>query len=254
MKVALYSETKMKHTIKKLLTPLSLLLLAACTFPGMQGQPSLSPLDQAATIVAMTLQAEGIPTSPGVVATPSPSPAVPTPTTKPTLFINTSGAKCLSGPGPDFKEITTFNTGTTVDMIAKDTADGYWLVSDPATGNSCWVNVQDATPGGSFDLLPEVTPQVSAQVSTPGRPSRGSWNFSCDNTSFTVILGWNTPAEGINGFRVYRLGNKVADLSATTTTYTETIPFTYGSSVSYGVEAFNEAGASPQQTWDITCP
>jgi hypothetical protein len=230
------------------------LALGGCNLPGGQAAPTLSVLDQAATIVAATLGSGGISTAGPPAATPSPTTGVTaTGTVRPTLHINTDGAKCRSGPGPDFKEIASFATGTTVDMIAKDTTDGYWLVKDPGSGSSCWVFVQDATPSGSFDLLPEITPPPVA-VQPPGKPGKGSWNYSCDDTSFTALLGWTAPQGSVNGYRVYRDGTQVANLPASTTTYTETIDFVYGSSVSYSVEAFNEAGAGPQVTWDISCP
>ena len=236
-----------------LLALAALAALTACNMPGTQATPTLSVLDQAATIVAGTLRAGGISTAVPAAVTTSPTRAPVTPTTKPSLYINTDGAKCRSGPGPDFKEIASYVTGTSVDMIAKDTTDGYWLVKDPTSGDSCWVFVQDATPSGSFDTLPEITPPPVAQQ-PPGKPGKGSWNYSCDNTSLTTILGWSAPSGATNGYRVYRGGTKIADLPASTTTYTETIDFKYGSSMSYGVEAFNEAGAGPQVTWDIHCP
>jgi hypothetical protein len=243
------------HT-KKLTASAMLLLLTACTLPGIRAEPSLSPMDQASTIVAGTLQAAGISTAAalsGAQPSETPIPLTATPTTKPSLYINTNGAKCRSGPGPDFQEITSFNTGTTVDLIAKDTADGYWMVKDPGSGSSCWVQVQDASPGGSFELLPEVTPQAVAQT-VPGRPSRGNWNYSCDNTTLTMLLGWNAPSGTVNGYRVYRFGTLLADLPYSSTSYEETIPFTYGSSMNYAVEAYNNSGAGPQVTWEFTCP
>ena len=243
----------MKRQIRNLAALLAALLLAACTLPGFQAEPSLSPIDQAATIVAGTLQAGGISTSVAGAAQASETPAPPTATTKPSLYINTNGAKCRGGPGQNFEEITSYSTGTTVDLIAKDTADGYWLVKDPSSGNSCWVQVQDSSPGGSFELLPEVTPQAVSQ-SAPGRPRRGNWNYSCDNTTLTMLLGWNAPTGTVNGYRVYRFGTLLADLPGSTTSYQETIPFTYGSNMSYAVEAFNAAGAGPQVTWEFTCP
>jgi hypothetical protein len=227
--------------------------LGGCNLPGAQATPTVSVLDQAATIVAGTLGADGIATAGPPAASPSPTTAVtPTATTKPTLFVNTDGAKCRTGPGPDFKEIASFATGTTVDMIAKDTADGYWLVKDPTSGSSCWVFVQDATPSGSFDVLPEITPPPVA-VQPPGKPGMGAWNYSCDNSSLTTVLAWTPPQGDVNGYRVYRESTKVTDLPAGTTTYTETIDFTYGSTISYSVEAFNEAGAGPQLTWEFKC-
>jgi hypothetical protein len=240
--------------IKKVATIIVSLVLSACTLPGIQVEPSLSPIDQASTIVAGTLQAAGVTTA-GAHTTAPPSATAPpaTPTTKPSLYINTNGAKCRSGPGPNFQEIAAYNSGTTVDLIARDTAGGYWLVKDPSTGSSCWVQVQDSSPGGSFELLPEITPQA-VSASAPGRPSRGNWNYSCDNTSLTMLLGWNPPTGTVNGYRVYRFGTLLTDLPGTTTSYQETIPFTYGSAMNYAVEAYNDAGAGPQVAWDFNCP
>ncbi len=234
---------------RHLLVPVLALVLAACNLQTDQGSPGNPAVEQAAaTIVAMTMKAGG-----GKPLTPFASPVVGTPTTRPTVSVHTDGAKCKSGPGLDFAVIASFNLGATADLLGKDTADGYWLVSDPASGSSCWLQIQDATPAGSFESLPEVTPQPVAQ-NAPNRPTRGNWNYSCDSTSLTTLLGWNPPAGSVNGYRVYREGTKIADVGAGTTTYKETIPFNYGSSINYGVEAYNDAGSSSQLTWSFSCP
>lgn len=226
-----------------LLVSLLAVMLAACNLQINQGGGGNSSVEQAAaTIVAMTMQARaGIPN--GTLITPFASPAVATPTVKPTVSIHTDGAKCKSGPGADFKVIATYSVGTVADLLGKDTADGYWLVKDPSSGSSCWVQIQDATPAGSFELLPEVTPQPVAQTA-PGRPGHASFNFNCDSTSLTTILAWNAPTGTVNGYRLYREGTKIADLDAGTTTYNETIPFNFGSSMNYAVEAYNDGRVS----------
>ncbi len=235
----------------RLLVPLVACLLAACNLQLNQGGSGDSSVEQAAaTIVAMTMRARG---SGGKPITPFASPVVGTPTTKPVVSVHTDGAKCKSGPGPDFKVVATFSVGTTADLLGKDTADGYWVVKDPGSGSSCWLQIQDATPAGSFENLPEMTPQAVAQ-SVPDAPRRGTWNYSCDSTSLTTILGWNPPSGSVNGYRVYREGTQISDLGAGTTTYKETIPFNYGSSINYGVVAYNDAGVSPQLTWSFSCP
>lgn len=246
----------MRPLVKRLAGAAALLAiaaLAACNMPGTQATPTLSVLDQAGTIVAGTLRAGGISTAVAVAVTASPASALATPTTKPSLFINTDGAKCRSGPGPDFKEIASLKTGTSVDMIAKDTADGYWLVKDPTSGDSCWVQVQDATPSGSFELLPEVTPQASTQ-NAPASPTIFYPNFFCDATTLTTSLTWNDAADNETGYRVYRGGTKIADLPANSTSYNEKIDFLFGSQMTYSVEAYNEAGASPQKSLTFKCP
>ncbi len=239
-----------------LLLALLILVSLACSIGTQAQAPTPSnPLDLASTIVAMTLQVQGLPTSAGpVVNTPfaSPIPATPTPG-KALLYINTDNAKCRTGEGQNFKVVASFATGTTLEMVGKDTTKGYWEVRVPGSAEACWVQIQDGTPSGSYESLPEVTPQAGAQ-NPPGRPGRRNWNFSCDNTSLTTILSWSATTNDVNGYRVYRLGSQIADLAATTTTYTETIAFRYGSHMTYAVEAYNDAGTSSQLIWDFNCP
>jgi hypothetical protein len=237
---------------RRLLVPLLSVMLAACNLQINTGGSTDPAVEHAAaTIVAMTMQAAGGPSAKPL--TPLSPPVVGTPTTKPTVSVHTDGAKCKSGPGTNFEVIASFSVGTIADLIGKDTADGYWVVKDPTSGSSCWLQVQDATPAGSYAALPELTPQPVAQ-SAPNRPTRGNWNYSCDASSLSTLLGWNPPAGSVNGYRVYREGTQIADLGAVTTSYKETIPFNYGTSINYAVEAYNDAGASAQLTWNFSCP
>ncbi len=229
------------------------LLLAACNMPLAQPTPGLTVNEQAGTIVAATMRAAASSTSPAI--TPFASPVAPsvTPTVKPKLSIHTDNSACRSGPGTDFKVIATFPAGTTVDMAGKDTADSYWIVVDPTSHNLCWVQAQDATPSGSFDALPEMTPQP-VKVSVPNKPGKGSWNFFCDDTTLTTILAWSAPSGTVNGYRIYRADAQIADVPSSQTSYTEKIPFTYGSGMTYAVAAYNDAGTSPQTVWNFRCP
>ncbi len=237
----------MSNALRRLLVLLLLLLsLAACNLPAVQVNQGPSAADQAATIVASTLTAQAAAASPtGAATTPFASPVVSaaTPTGKPTLFINTNNASCRSGPGADFKVIATFAAGTSVDMIGKDTADSFWIVKDPTSLDLCWVQVQDATPGGNFESLPEMTPAAVSQ-GVPARPGSISYNFFCDNSSLTVTLSWTDAATNENGYRVFRKGSQVADLPANSTTYNEKIGYTIGTPENYGIVAYNDAGVS----------
>jgi hypothetical protein len=238
---------------KKLVAVVGIFLLAmpACNI-GIKAPSSSDPLSAASTIVALTLQAQGLPTAEGIGATPFASPIAATPTTKPTLTINKDNSKCRSDPSSDSKVIASYNKGTSVDLIAKDSADSYWLVKDPATANSCWVEAQDATPGGSFDSLPEVTPQVITSK-TPNRPGSLFYNYQCDTSSITTTLTWADTADNENGYHVYRLGNLIADLPANTTSYTDTAFVSSDTQLTFSVEAYNDAGASAQRTITFTC-
>lgn len=227
---------------------LLLLVIPACNFPS---STPPNPMEAAATIVALTLQAQGLPTSSGIApatATPNPSPT-PAP---PILYIQ-SEAKCRSGPGPNFKIITTFAPGLTLEMIGRDSAHGYWVVRVPNSAETCWVQAQDASPGGDFESLPEVTPAVSQQR-VPSRPGALFYDFFCDNNSLTTTLKWTDTADNENGYRVYRQGSPIADLPPNSTSYTDTFGYILGTQVTYAVEAYNDAGVSPQRAITFTCP
>jgi hypothetical protein len=229
--------------------------LSACNLP-VKAPSSSDPLSAASTIVAMTLKAQGPLPSPVTNATPFASPVVATAnvtaTTKPTLTIN-NNTSCRGGPSQDDKVIASLAKGITVDMIAKDTADGYWLVKDPTSADICWVEAKDATPGGSFDSLPEVTPQPTANTSVPNRPGSLFFNYSCDTTSTTTTLTWSDNADNETGYHVYRLGNLVADLPPNSTSYTDIANVPPGTQLTYSVEAYNASGASPQRAATFTC-
>ena len=139
---------------------------------GRRAHPA-NPNEVAATIVAATLQAGGINTAAAATDTPNAAVATTTPavtaTSKAELKINASGAACRGGPSTNDEILTTFGAGTTVDMIAQDTADGYWMVKDPVSGSSCWVKMQDAAASGSYALLPEVTPQATEFENDSGK-------------------------------------------------------------------------------------
>jgi hypothetical protein len=237
----------MKTLVNAILLAALISLLSACNAAGSPSK-QLTVEQQAGTMVAATMNALG-------AATPFASPAVATATatTQPTLFINAANASCRRGPSPDFQVIATYPAGTTVNLVGRDSVNSYWIVQDPTSHDQCWIGVQDATPAGSFDLLPEMTPQP-VNAAAPGKPSKGIWNYACDNTTLTTLLGWRATTGTVNGYRIYRQGNQIADLPGTETSYTEKVAFRYGSSMQYSVAAYNEAGMSPQLTWDFHCP
>jgi hypothetical protein len=222
----------------------------ACGF-GPQA-PALSPVDQAATIVAMTMEAYGASTATGPTsaqALASPVAATPTATTKPTLSINTNDAKCRSGPSTNADVFASYTAGTTVDLVAQDSADGFWLVVDPGSGSSCWVRTQDASAAGSYDLLPELTPQAEANAGqdAPAKPGSSAnfnyWEYTCGVGSVTVTLRWIDSATNESGYHIYRSGTLVADLPPGSTSYSET--YNGGGSLSYSIRAYNSFGESP---------
>jgi hypothetical protein len=229
-------------------TLILVLFLTACNLPGTQTSSGPSVEDQAATLVAATMQAISTSAPSGVTPFVSPVAPVLTPTAKPTFLINTNNASCRSGPAADSELIAKFAAGTTVDLAGKDTADSYYVVVDPGTHNLCWIEAQDGTPGGSFSLLPEVTPQPGTQnVKVPAKPGALFYSFTClGGGQVKVDLRWSDTANNETGYRIYRDGTQITDLPANSTSYSDTTTVASGTSVVYQVAAYNDAGTSPQ--------
>lgn len=215
-----------------------------------------SPTETAPAIIVVTWMETPTPTP---TSTNTLTPTKITATTKPTLYINNDNTKCRSGPGQAFRVIASFNKTAAVDLIARDTADGYWFVRDLASKKICWIQAVDVTPSGSYDNLPDVTPQASTKK-IPAGPGGIKWRWNClPNSSggFTVKtdLLWLDSAGNENGYRIYRSGTLIADLPPNSTTYSDTIDIAVGSQYIYSVEAYNYAGSSFQISINpVTCP
>jgi hypothetical protein len=245
-------------SLARFVTLLIGLTLAACNLPKSPSTPVPTENPQVATIVAATMQAAASATSMTPFASPAPPSA--TPTTQPTLSINVNSASCRDGPGANSKEIATFPSGTSLIMVAKDTADGYWIVQDPTSHDLCWIQAQDATPAGSYALLPEVTPQATAR-GVPAKPSLTAYTFQCvflagGGLQVKVQLRWTGNSTNETGYRVYRDSVQIADLPANSTSYSDTTSIASGAVYVYSVAAYNDTGTSPEAVTrgdPITC-
>lgn len=239
-----------------------LVLLAACNFPT---QPTLSPDEQAATVVAATLQAQillATPTAPTVTEPASAvtsTPALPktlTPTITPTystplLQVNES-TNCRSGPGQAFDILITFNPGATVEIVGRYPQDNYWIVKNP-NGGTCWIWGEYSTATGSHWTVPSMTPPSPPTQSPPAPPGSLFYNFSCTLAGeVTTTLTWKDRADNEQGYRVYRNGALIAELAADSTSYLDTF-IGVGGLITYGVSSFNTAGNSAQATISFSC-
>jgi hypothetical protein len=204
----------------------------------------------AGTIVAQTLSAQGFTPAPAIVSTqvtPSPEPTTATPTLKPSLKITVDGTQCRDGIGADAELVVSFSVNMEVDLIARNTADGYWLVKDPGSGSSCWVTAQNASPSGSYQQLPEITPQAPVANEAPAAPtwtaSSNAWQYSCAPGSVTVNLQWVDRADNEQGYRVYRNQQLVVELPAGATSYADQVN-TAGGTFVYSIRSYNGVGES----------
>lgn len=87
------------------------------------------------------------------------------------------------------------------------------------------------------------TPTVGAPPAAPGKLVVAEQ--VCTDQTYTVTLRW-TDVEGNDGTRVFRDGSLIATLGANATEYTDAPPSS--GPFTYGVEAYNAAGASMRPT------
>lgn len=249
----------MRQTSRSGLTALvsiTTLAIAACVPPPQQ-PPSRSIDEVAGTMVALTFEAAThvaqttAPLSPPLLAV--------TPTFQaPRLYVN-SDAKCRTGTGSNSKVVATFTAGTTLEMVGQSSAGGAWLVKAPTGPLICWIRVLDSSPSGSFQDLPDVTPEPSVHQ-LPAPPMELSWPFYCSYVSgvlykITINLSWIDSATDANGFRIYRQGQLIGDVPADVFAFSDTANVVLGSELTYSVEAYNDAGASSRlvKTFPSVC-
>jgi hypothetical protein len=232
------------------------LALSACNSQP-QTPSALSVNEAASTLVALTFEA-------ATHAVQSKQPTLlpllaATPTFQnPRLYVN-SDAKCRTGTGSNSKVVASFTAGTTLDMVGRSSAEGGWLVKVPDGSATCWIRVLESSPSGSFQDLPEVTPEPSTHR-LPSAPVEMSWPFFCSYVDgllykITINLSWIDEANDANGFRIYRQDQVIADVPSDTKAFSDTTNVTLGSQLTYSVEAYNDAGVSPRlvKTIDSVC-
>lgn len=257
-----------RKNIRLILTIFVLLAIPlACNFPGTASEPPLD--DQAATIVAMTLNANAVPQNTPTratqsTATPSLATATPTvtgtatPTITPTystplLKVN-ENTNCRTGPGQSFDILITLLPGATVEIVGRYPTDNYWVVKVQGMDQPCWLWGEYSTPSGSFWAVPSVTPPPTATLSPPAAPTNLQYTFYCTLAGeVTTTLSWSDRANDELGYHVYRNSEQIAELPPNSQEYSETISIDIGDTLKYSVAAYNAQGNSAQTSISFSC-
>ncbi len=253
--------------------------LSACNIPvPTGGGEGLSPEQQAATVVALTLTAvaggnppiENTPlasptagggqplASPTAGGAPTLQPTI-TPTGGPTTLTVDSNTNCREGPGTTYTVVIVLVPGTTYQIIARSSDNKYWVITEIGKSNICWVPAEMSNAFGNVTLLPVITPAAptASASGSVAAPTGLSYQYSCSfngvNTDITVVLKWTDRSDNETGFRVYRDNALVVELPANTTTYTDLFAGSAVISYSYRISAFNALGEALGNPISFSC-
>ncbi len=161
---------------------------------------------------------------------------------------------CRTGPGTSYERVTQILPAVSVKIVGFFPPN-YWIVETDE--GPCWVSGEFVTPAGSYSAVPTVTAPPTPTGGSPDAPTftDNGWNYFCrDDGQTEVTLNWNDRSDTESGYRVLRNGEKIADLPANSTTFSEVITLSSGQSVGYQIQAFNSAGESTSNTASFACP
>ena len=236
------------------------LLVAACNMPTPNSDEDLN--SEAATIIAMTLEAEITATQPAPLSTSTLAlTSTSTPTITPTysvplLKVNES-TNCRTGPGQGFEILTTLQPDVSAVIIGRYPVNNYWVVQVEGVTEPCWLWGEYSTITGSYWVVPSVTPPAPATAVAGGQPTNLRYQYQCEfngvNSDITVSLTWNDGAEGETAYRVFRNSALVAELPANSTSYSETTAASASQTLTYSVAAFNAAGELGRASMNFSC-
>ena len=236
------------------------LLLTACNLPFTDtGEEDLN--NEAATIVALTLEAAQTST-PTNTPKPSSSPTLaftrtPTPTITPTysvpmLKVN-EPTNCRTGPGQSYDIVFTLLSGASAEIVGSYPSDNYWIVKVQGLAEPCWIWGEYSTVSGSHWAVPTVLPPATASPSPPEAPGISDWEYLCGFGNVTVDLTWIDHAEDESGYRIYRDGEQITELPPNSTAFSEVVESVPGESFTYLIEVFNSAGTASSAPINFSC-
>jgi hypothetical protein len=234
-------------------------------------QPTLSVDDQAATIIAQTLQAGNangadVPITTTSSSTPNSTVTSMTATVGPTATITPTYSvpmltlreqtNCRTGPGLSYDILFAYVKGVKREILGYYPQENYWLIKAPesATGE-CWIWGEYAEITGSYWVVPSLTPPPTATLTPPIAPSISKWDFFCNSASgeMNITILWKDNTNNESAFVVYRNGQQIAQLPANSNSYSETILFQAGDSFKYQVEVLSPGGSALSPEVSVSC-
>ncbi len=251
---------------------LAMIILFSSTLACNLQRPTPSAIsvnDQAATIIALTLQEQAknggdVP----ITATFSPVPtltkvtptvgatATITPTYSVPMLTLREQTNCRTGPGQSYDLLFAYVKGAKREIIGYFPETNYWLIKAPESKTGqCWIWGEYADLTGSYWVVPTVTAPATATIAPPTAPSVNKWDFYCNsaNGEMNITITWKDNASNETGYRIYRDGEKIVELPANSSSYSETIIVQAGQNVKYQIEVFGPSGSAMSSIVSISC-
>lgn len=249
----------------KLSIPALILVAAILACNGPATAEPLSVDDQAATIIAATLQAQAsngsdVPmtatASITALATSTPAGAATTtitPTYSVPMLKVLEQTNCREGPGQNYEVLFTYLANKKLEIVGRFDPNNFWLVksAESPTG-TCWLWGEYVEVTGSYWVVPSVTPPATKTLIPPQAPAP-VWNFTCSGGTMTFTMEWTDKANNETGYRVFRNGEPVAELPANSTSYADSIALLAGENAEYYLQVFGPNGSANSSVMRMSC-
>lgn len=240
-----------------------LLAILACNIPAEQ----VSPPGEVQTAAALTVQAVIMTPSFSGAGSSTPAPATPSPTSSPEQTITVTptysvpmltvkeSTNCRTGPGEDYEIIFTYLSGKKLEIVGHYDPGNFWLVkSNESPSGTCWLWGEYVDLTGSYWAVSSVTPPPTSTSAPPRAPSIQKWEFYCSGGTLTFSVTWLDHATGETGYRIFRNGEQLVELSADSTTYTDNFNLAEtNQSVEYYLQVYGPAGSVNSSVMRMKC-
>jgi len=221
------------------------LLISSCNMPAANGTPDLGVSTSAAQTIEAALANQTPLASPtaGELKTPA---AEGQP-----LASFEDVTNCRTGPGVNYPAVTQIQPGVSVEVVGFFPPN-FWIVKTDK--GECWVAGQFVTPAGDISAVPTVSAVPTIDGNAPENVSLQKWDISCnyETNEANITIVWADKEEE-SGYRVVRNDIVVAELSADTTEFKETITLLAGQTVGYYIIAYNAAGSTGSKVISLGC-
>jgi uncharacterized protein YraI len=161
---------------------------------------------------------------------------------------------CRTGPGETYELVFTYLAGTQLEIAGRYDPGDFWLVkSTESPTGVCWMWGEYVDVTGNSATVSNVTP--------PPVPTGGplevlivdQWEYSCNSDTLTFVLNWRDRATGETGYRIFRNGALLVELSTGSTTYTDTFNVSAGERVEYYLQAFGPDWTMNSSAMTMSC-